>query len=96
MIGTAFRVVVGLYLLTLAVIQGRGGIWGIQLREAVLGLVVFPSAMVAIVLVARRSSDGPIRFTGSGGLLVNCVALVALFSIPYTRGAAPSSTGPPR
>jgi len=53
-----------------------------------LGAVVFPSVMVAIVLVVRRSSDAPIRFTGSWGVLVNCAVLVALFSTSYTRGAA--------
>jgi hypothetical protein len=90
LVGTIGRVVVGLGLLGLAVINERGGslTWGIPLHEAVLGLVVFPLVMVAIVLVARRSSAGPIRFTGPAGLLVNCVVLVALFSIPYTRGAA--------
>jgi hypothetical protein len=88
-VGTTFRLVVGLGLLVLALFQERGGhlTWGIQVHEAVLGLMVFPSVMVAIVLMARRSSGGPIRFTGSGGLLVNCAVLVALFSIPYTRGA---------
>jgi hypothetical protein len=57
-------------------------------HEVVLGLVIFPAAVLAAVLVARRTSCGPIRLTGSGGLLANCAALVALFSIPYTRGAA--------
>ncbi len=90
LIGTASRVAVGVGLLILSLIQERGGTltWGIQVHEAVLGLVVFPVVMVAIVLVARRSSDGPIRFTGSGGLLINCVVLVALFSLAYTLGAA--------
>jgi hypothetical protein len=89
-IGTICRVVVGLGLLVLALLQDNSGklTWGIQLHEAILGLVVFPSVMVVIVLVARRSSGGPIRLTGSGGLLGNCAVLVALFSIPYTRGAA--------
>lgn len=90
LIGTISRVAVGLGLLALALVEERGGhlTWGIQLHEAVLGLVVFPSVMVAVVLIARRSSDGPIHFTGSVGLMVNCAVLVALFSIPYTRGAA--------
>jgi hypothetical protein len=88
--GTTCRVVVGLGLIALAVIGDREGtlIFGLQLHEAVLGLVVFPVVMVAIVLVARRSSGGPIRFTGPEGLLVNCVVIVALFSFSYTRGAA--------
>ena len=57
--------------------------------------MVFPSVMVAIVLVVRRSSDAPIRFTGSWGVLVNCAVLVAS-SPPRTRVEQPrSSTGPP-
>lgn len=54
----------------------------------VLGAVVFPAMMVAIVLVARRLVEGPIRFMGAQGLALNCGVLVVLFVIPYTRGAA--------
>jgi hypothetical protein len=89
-VGTVSRVVVGLGLLVLALIQqSRGSLtWGIQLHEALLGLVLFPALMVAVVLAARRSSPGPIRFTGPEGLLLNCAVLTALFVTPYTRGAA--------
>lgn len=88
--GTTLRVVYGVGLLALALIEEKGGnlTWGIQWHEAVLGLVVFPLVMVVIVLIARRSSGGPIRFTGPEALLLNCVVIVVLFSIPYTRGAA--------
>ena len=84
-IGTVCRIVVGLGLLALAWYEGRSGLLSWVL---VLGAVVFPLAMVAVVLIARRFVEGPIRFMDSRGLMVNCGVLVVLFLIPYTRGAA--------
>lgn len=84
-VGTACRVVVGLGLLVLAWYDAKSGLlfWVL-----VLGALVFPLVMVAVVLVARRFVDGPIRFMGSRGLTLNCLVLVVLFTVPYTRGAA--------
>ena len=84
-IGTGCRVVVGLGLLALAWYEVRSGL---LLWVLVLGALVFPAMMVAIVLVARRLVEGPIRFMGAQGLTLNCGVLVVLFAIPYTRGAA--------
>ena len=84
-IGTACRVIVGIGLLAFAWYEATSGrlYWVL-----VLGAVVFPLAMVVIVLVARRLVDGPIRFMDSRGLVLNCALLVVLFTLPYTRGAA--------
>lgn len=88
-IGTAARALVGLALLLLALTDKPAGlIGGLKLHELVLGLVVFPAVMVATGLLARRHSDGPLRFTGAAGIAANTVAILFLFAIPYTAGAA--------
>ena len=81
-IGAAVRVVLGLALLAFALIPG------VEAYEPALGLVVFPGVMVGIGLVGQRILGHPLRFTGPGGIAVNCAAIVALFAIPYTTGAA--------
>jgi class 3 adenylate cyclase len=64
-IGRALRVVTGLTFIYLALAdEDWKPAWGVELYEAVLGLVVFPAVMLAIVLVARRRSDAPLRLAG--------------------------------
>lgn len=71
-IGTVARVLVGLGLLVLAFADPPSGlVWGLELYELVLGLGVLPAAMVAVGLLARRYSDGPLRFTGAAGIAAN-------------------------
>jgi hypothetical protein len=83
------RIVVGLTLLLVAVADEPGDvIRPLELYEWVLGLVVFPAMMVSVGLVARRSHGRPLRFTGPGGITINLVAIIVLFAIPYTAGAA--------
>jgi hypothetical protein len=81
-IGTTVRVVLGLALLTFALIRG------VEAYELALGLVAFPGVMVGIGLIGQRVLGHPLRFTGPGGIAVNCAAIVVLFAIPYTTGAA--------
>src|ERR671918_3116276 len=85
-IGTTSRVLVGLGLLYLALADGLS--WGLSWREAGLGLVGFPAAMVALGLAARRFAGRPIRFMGPLGLAVNTAVIVALFLFDYTADAA--------
>lgn len=81
-IGTTVRAVLGLALLAFALSRH------VEPYEIVLGLVVFPAVMVSIGLIGQRFVGRPIRFTGSGGIALNCVVIVVLFAIPYTEGAA--------
>lgn len=53
-----------------------------------LGLVVFPAVMLAIVLVARRRSDAPLRWTGPVAQIVNLAVIGTLFLLHDTREAA--------
>jgi hypothetical protein len=85
-IGTASRVVVGLGLLYLALLDGLS--WGLTWREAVLGLALFPAVMVAIGLAARRFAGRPVHFMGPLGLALNTAVIVALFLFDYTADAA--------
>jgi hypothetical protein len=88
-IGTACRLAVGLALLVLAFAdQPAGLIWGVELHELILGLIVLPAASVAIGLLALRYSPGGLRFTSPAGIAANFAVIVALFAIPYTAGAA--------
>ena len=85
-IGTASRAFGGLGLVYLALVSGLS--WGLAWHEAVLGLIAFPAAPVAIGLAARRYADGPLRFTGQLGLALNTAVIVALYVNPYTADAA--------
>ena len=69
-------------------------IGGLELYELLLGFVAFPAASTAIGLLARRYSDGPLRFTGGAGIAANFAVLAALFSNPYTASAAALFYGP--
>ena len=87
--GTGARGAAGLALLVLGLLDKPAGlIGGFELHELLLGLVAFPAATVALGLLARHYVEGPLRFTGATGIVVNCGVIVALFAIPYTTGAA--------
>jgi hypothetical protein len=68
--------------------QPPGLIWGLELYELILGLVVFPAVPLAAGLAAGRRDDGPLRSTGPAGIAANLVVIVVLFAVPYTAGAA--------
>jgi hypothetical protein len=85
-IGTGSRVLVGAGLLYLALFNGTS--WGLRWYDAVLGLLVFPGAMLALSLVARHRGIGPLRWTGPAATGLNCVVIIGLVVNPYTgRGA---------
>jgi hypothetical protein len=85
-IGTGTRLLVGLGLLYLAFFDGTS--WGITWYDLALGFGVLPGVTLATGLAARRRGSGPIRFTGSAGLTLNCLVIVALAVDPYTAGGA--------
>lgn len=88
-IGTVTRVLVGLALLTLAYLNKPAGlVGGVQLHDLLLGLLALPTASIAVGLLARRYSSGPLRFSGMAGMAINLGALVLLFANHYTAGAA--------
>jgi hypothetical protein len=88
-IGTAARVAGGLALLVLAFLDKPAGlIGGLEPYELVLGLVGLPAASVAVGLLARRYSDGPLRFTGGAGIAANFAVIVALLANPFTASGA--------
>lgn len=81
--GRLARVVVGPLLIYLALFW-RDPDW----VDAVLGLVVMPGLVLAAVLLWTRRRPQPIRATGPVGHAVNLAALIALFALPATAGAA--------
>jgi hypothetical protein len=86
-IGTSVRVVAGMALLVVALAdQPAGLVWGLQSYE--LALVAFPGLMIASGLLASRLLDRSFRFTGPVGISANLAAIVVLFAIPFTAGAA--------
>jgi hypothetical protein len=89
-IGSALRVLAGLAFIYLAAFAGDGlrPAWEVDPYEPVLGLVVFPAVMVAIVLAARRRSEAPLRWTGPVAQVVNLAVIGTLIVIDDTRAAA--------
>ncbi len=82
-IGTAVRIVVGLGLLSL-------GWWyyGVQWHAAALGLVGFPAILMLWQRLRLLRTSTPLRATGLFGYLVNFGIGLALFTTPFTDGAA--------
>jgi hypothetical protein len=86
-LGTAARVLSGLALLYVA---GGATItsWGIELQDALIGLLALPALMVGLGLVARRYAHAPIHFTGPLGIALNLAVIVALIGNDFTGGGA--------
>jgi hypothetical protein len=82
-VGTAARVLAGLGMLYIA---GGASVasWGIEWRDALIGLIALPALMVALGLVARRYARGPVRFTGPLGIALNLAVIVALVANDVT------------
>jgi hypothetical protein len=88
-VGTVTRVLMGLALLTLAYLNKPAGlVGGLQLHDLLLGLIALPTMSLAVGLLARRFSGGPLRLGGAAGTAVNLGVLLALFANHYTAGAA--------
>ena len=84
--GTAVRIAAGLALLYIAGADGLS--WDLQWYEPVIGLAVLPAIMLAVGLVARHHTTGPLRLTGPMWTCLNCAVIVALVVNPYTAGGA--------
>jgi hypothetical protein len=85
-VGTAVRAAGGLGLIYLAgAVDGTP--WDVDWYDPLVGFVVLPAIMLAVVLTARRYAVGPIRFTGPVGIGVNAAVIVALLSSDYTPPA---------
>src|SRR5215471_21313565 len=85
--GTISRVIVALGLLYLALTHG-GLSWRLMWYDAVLGLIVFPAAMVVTGLAASRFAGQAIHFTGPLSVAVNTAVIVVLLANRYTAGGA--------
>ncbi|MGH2922971.1 MAG: hypothetical protein ACRDKH_02940 [Solirubrobacterales bacterium] len=82
-IGRLARLAVGLALIALELLW-RDPSW----RDAALGLVVAPGAVIALAAVRARRSLEPLRATGPAGYALNIAVGIAAFAIPATAGAA--------
>ena len=87
--GTFSRIVLGLGLVNLAAFERwTPGDWGLAWSEAILGILVFPTAVVVVALAARRFLNGPIRMMGPLGLALNTAGIILLMEGTYTHDAA--------
>src|ERR687891_1808540 len=86
-VGTVARVLAGLGLLYLA---GGASIasWGIELQDAVIGLIALPALAVGLGLLAQRYAHGPIHLTGPLGIAINLTVIAALVGNDFTGGGA--------
>jgi hypothetical protein len=91
-VGTASRVLVGLTLLYLALIDGppfQGQFeWDLRPSDAALGLAVLPGIAIVFGLAARRYASGDVHFNGVLGITLNCAVIVVLVTNPYTAPGA--------
>jgi hypothetical protein len=91
-IGTASRIVIGLFTLYLALVDGPpfadGFSWSLRWYDAALGLLVLPAIAVGVGLLACRRAPGSVRFMGPAATALNCVVIVVVVANPYTAGGA--------
>jgi hypothetical protein len=85
-IGTGARLVVGVALIYVALYAGTS--WKLTWYQAALGLAVLPGLMIALGLAARLRDRGPLHFTSTFGVMLNCLVIVALVSNRFTASAA--------
>lgn len=84
-VGIGSRVLVGVALLALAIVGLPPFGHLLDWRQIVIGLVALPLGVIAIQLLRLAFTQEQLNQTGGLATLVNCVALVALLSIPLTR-----------
>ncbi len=85
--GTVARVIVGLGFLYLAVTDGGKLEWELPWQGPVLGLVVFPAALLVFQAVRLRFTNETLNATGGLGFCLNLAVGAVLYSIPFTRDA---------
>ena len=86
-IGTIGRFVLGLFLILVPI---WGPAWwgnGLQWHEALLGLVAFPAAVVALQWVRLQYADEQLQATGGIWFCLNLAVGIVLFSVDFTRDA---------
>ncbi len=86
--GTAARIIVGVFLVTVA-LWGPGW-WGdgVQWHEAVLGLVGFPAAMLALQFARLQYTTEQLQATNGLWFCLGTAAAIVLFSVDFTRDSA--------
>lgn len=87
-IGTAGRVLLGAGLILVSI---WGPAWwgnGLQWHDALLGLAVFPAAMLAFQWVRLQYTNEQLQATGGIAFCLNLAVGAVLFSADFTRGAA--------
>lgn len=86
-IGTAGRVLLGAGLILVSI---SGPAWwgnGLQWYEALLGLAVFPAAVLALQWVRLQYTDDQLQATGAVAFCLNLAVGAVLFSADFTRDA---------
>ncbi len=87
-IGTVGRVILGLFLILVPV---WGPAWwggeGLHWHEPVIGLVLFPAAVMLFQWVRLQVTTERLDATGALGFCVNLAIGIVLFSAPQTRDA---------
>ncbi len=86
-VGTAGRVLLGLGFLYLAFTDGGKPEWGLQWQGPLLGLVAFPTALLACQALRLRFTTTTLNATGPIGFAVNLCIGAVLYLIPFTRDA---------
>ena len=86
--GTVARIIVGVFLVTVA-LWGPGW-WGdgVQWHEAVLGLVGFPAAMLALQFARLQHTTEQLQATNGLWFWLGTAAAIVLFSVDFTRDSA--------
>ena len=86
--GTIGRVLLGLAFIYLAVTDFGAPEWELAWQGPVLGLIVFPAALLLFQAVRLRFTNETLNATGGLAFCLNLAVGAVLFSIPFTREAA--------
>lgn len=86
-IGTIGRVLLGLGFLYLAFTDGGKPEWELAWQGPVLGLVVFPAALLLFQAVRLSFTNETLNATGGLGFCLNFAIGAVLYAIPFTRDA---------
>ncbi len=86
-VGTIGRVALGLGFLYLAFTDGGKPEWELAWQGPVLGLVVFPTALLLFQAMRLRFTNETLNATVGLGFCLNLAVGAVLYSIPFTRDA---------
>ena len=85
--GTIGRVLLGLAFIYLAVTEFGVPKWELAWQGPVLGLIVFPAALLLFQAVRLRFTNETLNATGGLGFCLNLAVGAVLYAIPFTRDA---------